>query len=39
MGSSGCVVPSHKELKMGTLSGILKQADVSQDEFIKALRA
>ena len=38
-GSSGCVVPNHKELKTGTLAGILKQADVSPDEFIAALRA
>jgi predicted RNA binding protein YcfA (HicA-like mRNA interferase family) len=37
-GSSGCVVPNHHELKVGTLSGILKQAGVSPDEFIKALR-
>jgi hypothetical protein len=35
MGSSGCVVPNHKALK----AKILKQADVSPDEFIKALRA
>lgn len=32
--SSGCVVPNHHELKVGTLSGILKQAVVSPDEFI-----
>jgi len=38
-GSSGCVVPNHKELKAGTLAGILKQAGVSVDEFIEALRA
>ena len=38
-GSSGCVVPNHKELKTGTLAGIHKQADVSPDEFIAALRA
>ncbi len=36
--SSGCVVPNHRELKTGTLSGILKQAGVSPDEFVKALR-
>ena len=39
MGSSGCVVPNHKELKAGTLTGILKQAGVPLDEFISALRA
>jgi predicted RNA binding protein YcfA (HicA-like mRNA interferase family) len=38
-GSSGCVVPNHRELKAGTLVGILKQAGVSPDEFISALRA
>lgn len=38
-GSSGCVVPNHRELKTGTLSGALKQAGVSPDEFIKALRS
>ncbi|MBK9663338.1 MAG: type II toxin-antitoxin system HicA family toxin [Rhodospirillaceae bacterium] len=37
-GSSGCVVPNHRELKVGTLSGVLKQAGVSPDEFIKSLR-
>ncbi|WP_434130493.1 type II toxin-antitoxin system HicA family toxin [Methylocaldum gracile subsp. desertum] len=38
-GSSGCVVPNHRELKAGTSTGILKQAGVSPDEFITALRA
>jgi len=38
-GSSGCVVPNHRELKAGTLVGILKQAGVSPDEFIAALHA
>lgn len=37
--SSGCVVPNHSELKTGTLAGILKQAGLSADEFIAALRA
>lgn len=36
-GSTGCVVPNHRELKVGTLAGLLKQAGVSPDEFIKAL--
>ena len=36
-GTSGCVVPQHRELKIGTLSGLLKQAGVSADEFIEAL--
>ena len=38
-GASGCVVPNHREPKTGTLTGILKQAGVSADEFIAALRA
>jgi predicted RNA binding protein YcfA (HicA-like mRNA interferase family) len=33
-GPKGCVVPMHSEVKVGTLAGILRQADVSQDEFI-----
>lgn len=36
-GSTGCVVPLHRELKVGTLGGLLKQAGVSTDEFLAAL--
>jgi len=36
-GSQGCVVPNHRELKVGTLAGLLKQAGVSVDEFINAM--
>ncbi len=36
-GTSGCVVPQHRELKIGTLSGLLKQAGVATNEFIEAL--
>lgn len=36
-GSSGCVVPNHREVKTGTLAGALRQAGVSVDEFISAL--
>lgn len=36
-GSKGCVVPIHSEVKVGTLAGVLRQADVSPDEFIAAL--
>ncbi len=32
-GPKGCVVPMHSEVKVGTLAGILRQADVSPDEF------
>ncbi|MEQ1674368.1 MAG: type II toxin-antitoxin system HicA family toxin [Candidatus Nitrotoga sp.] len=33
-GSKGCVVPLHSEVKVGTLAGILRQADVPTAEFI-----
>jgi len=36
-GSSGCVVPNHRELKAGTLAGVLKQAGVSAEEFMQQL--
>ncbi|MEO6995568.1 MAG: type II toxin-antitoxin system HicA family toxin [Lacunisphaera sp.] len=36
-GSTGCVAPLHREVKIGTLSGILRQAGVTADEFIAAL--
>ncbi len=36
-GSTGCVVPNHREIKIGTLSGVLKQAGVPSDEFMSAL--
>lgn len=38
-GSVGCVVPKHRELKVGTLVGLLKQAGVSPDEFMDAHNA
>nr|VFK61577.1 MAG: Predicted RNA binding protein YcfA, dsRBD-like fold, HicA-like mRNA interferase family [Candidatus Kentron sp. UNK]VFK70472.1 MAG: Predicted RNA binding protein YcfA, dsRBD-like fold, HicA-like mRNA interferase family [Candidatus Kentron sp. UNK] len=38
-GASGCVAPNHRELKKGTLSGLLKQAGVSADEFMEALHS
>lgn len=37
-GSVGTVVPLHKEVKTGTLAGILRQAQISQDEFLGAVR-
>jgi predicted RNA binding protein YcfA (HicA-like mRNA interferase family) len=36
-GTSGCVVPNHKEIKTGTLAGILRQAGISPEEFIKCM--
>ncbi len=38
-GSQGCVVPNHKELKAGTLVGIIKQAGISVDDFVNALKS
>ena len=32
-GASGCVVPLHRELKLGTLANVLKQAGVDAAEF------
>ena len=32
----GCVVPNHKEVKIGTVNGVLRQAGVSAQEFSKA---
>lgn len=34
-GEVGCVVPLHRELAIGTLRGILKQARVMLDEFVE----
>ena len=36
--STGCVVPLHAEIKVGTLAGVLRQAGVSTDEFMQALQ-
>jgi len=36
-GEVGCVVPLHRELAIGTLRGILKQAHVTLDEFVRNL--
>ncbi len=35
-GTQGCGVPMHKEVKVGTLAGVLRQAEISADEFIDA---
>lgn len=35
-GAVGCVVPNHRELKVGTLAGVLRQAGVPAEEFIAA---
>jgi len=36
-GESGCVVPLHRELAIGTLRGILKQAGVTLEMFMDRL--
>ncbi|MCL1470741.1 type II toxin-antitoxin system HicA family toxin [Argonema antarcticum] len=36
-GEIGCVVPLRRELKVGTLSSVLRQAKVTPDEFIENL--
>lgn len=36
-GDSGCTVPMHKEIKVGTLAGVIKQAGISAEQFLKAL--
>lgn len=33
---SGCVIPLHKELAVGTLRSALRQAGVSPEEFVQA---
>ena len=37
-GSRGCVVPMHREINPWTLSGVLKQAGVEPEEFLRALK-
>jgi predicted RNA binding protein YcfA (HicA-like mRNA interferase family) len=36
-GAVGCVVPLHRELAIGTLRGILRQARATPDEFMERL--
>jgi len=36
-GVDGCVVPLHRELKLGTLAEVLKQAGISVEELIGAM--
>ena len=38
-GDRGCSVPMHRAIKVGTLRGVLKQADVDPDDFLNALRS
>ena len=34
-GDRGGVVPLHRELKVGTLAGILRQAGIESEDFIR----
>ena len=36
-GDVGCVVPLHRELAIGTLRGILRQAKVAPEDFLASL--
>ena len=36
-GVVGCVVPLHRELAVGTLRSILRQAKVNPEDFLKVL--
>lgn len=36
-GEIGCVMPLHRELALGTLKSILKQAQIDLDEFTRNL--
>ncbi len=36
-GTVGCVVPLHRELAVGTLYSILKQAEVTVEDFVAQL--
>jgi predicted RNA binding protein YcfA (HicA-like mRNA interferase family) len=37
-GVRGCVVPMHRQINPWTLAGVLKQAGIEVDEFLKALK-
>jgi predicted RNA binding protein YcfA (HicA-like mRNA interferase family) len=36
-GTLGCVVPLHREIKVGTLSGLLKQAGLTVDDLTQVI--
>lgn len=37
-GSDVCVIPMHREIDPGTMRGALRQAKVTEAEFLEALR-
>lgn len=36
-GAQGCVVPLHREVKIGTLAGLVRQAGLNPEDFLAAL--
>ena len=34
-GEKGCIVPLHRELSIGTLQSILRQAGITAEEFLR----
>ncbi len=36
-GEIGCVVPLHSELATGTLRGIIRQARITEEQFLESL--
>jgi len=34
----GCAVPLHKEVRIGTLGTILRQAEIAPDDFFKVVK-
>ena len=36
-GAVSCVVPMHREVKRGTLANIIRQAQITPDEFMQKL--
>ena len=36
-GAQGCVVPMHRELETGTLHGIIKQAGIDAEAFLRKM--
>jgi predicted RNA binding protein YcfA (HicA-like mRNA interferase family) len=37
-GAYGCVVPLHREVKTGTLAGLVRQAGLNPEDFLAALK-
>ena len=37
-GSSGCVIPLHESLAAGTLRSAIRQAGITPDEFVDAVK-